>query len=236
MFHVLPTFFSCKFCWCCSEAVVTEHKMSTVGLGDGISLSSQSSGYQSAWLGVPGQVSMADIVKKGRPQNKASAMPNPPHQSVNNRHLVVPPLAASHPNLHSPQDHASKVSDVTYEPDVTTNQHVPPSDEWPPIENPSAASVTSVLEAPADSGLYANASNLPLDRTNQHIKSQLEEAPAVDDGPLETLNANHVGSPSISSRNIQEDDSGGSSLFDNNLYKDMNSYQPQRHAFEHDEG
>ncbi|KAK6264520.1 hypothetical protein SCA6_019954 [Theobroma cacao] len=218
-----------------SEAVVTEHKMSTVGLGDGISLSSQSSGYQSAWLGVPGQVSMADIVKKGRPQNKASAMPNPPHQSVNNRHLVVPPLAASHPNLHSPQDHASKVSDVTYEPDVTTNQHVPPSDEWPPIENPSAASVTSVLEAPADSGLYANASNLPLDRTNQHIKSQLEEASAVDDGPLETLNANHVGSPSISSRNIQEDDSGGSSLFDNNLYKDMNSYQPQRHAFEHDE-
>ncbi|KAK6284039.1 hypothetical protein POUND7_002991 [Theobroma cacao] len=218
-----------------SEAVVTEHKMSTVGLGDGISLSSQSSGYQSAWLGVPGQVSMADIVKKGRPQNKASAMPNPPHQSVNNRHLVVPPLAASHPNLHSPQDHASKVSDVTYEPDVTTNQHVPPSDEWPPIENPSAASVTSVLEAPADAGLYANASNLPLDRTNQHIKSQLEEAPAVDDGPLETLNANHVGSPSISSRNIQEDDSGGSSLFDNNLYKDMNSYQPQRHAFEHDE-
>ncbi|XWS15928.1 hypothetical protein CRYUN_Cryun34aG0043800 [Craigia yunnanensis] len=217
-----------------SEVVVTECKMSTVGLGDGISSSSQPSGYHSAWLGVPGQVSMADIVKMGRPQNKASVIPNPAHQRVNNRHLVIPPSAALNPNLHSPQDHASKVSDVTYEHDVTINQHVSPSDEWPLIENPSAASVTSVLEASAESGLYANASNLPLGRTNQHIKSHLEEAQAVDDGPVETLNGNHVRSP-ISSRNIQEDDSGGSSLYDNNLYKDMNSYQPQRHAFDHDE-
>ncbi|XVF27381.1 hypothetical protein REPUB_Repub14bG0102700 [Reevesia pubescens] len=212
---------------------VTERKTSTVGLADGISSSPQPSGYQSAWLGVPGQLSMADIVKMGRPQNKASAMQNLPHQ--NNRHLAVPPTEALHPNSHSHQDHASKVSDVTYELDVTTNQHV--CDEWPLIENPSAASVTSVLEASAESGLYANASNLPLDRTNQHIKSQLDEAQAVDDVPVETLNGNHVRSPSpsISSGNIQEDDSGGSSLYDNNLYKDMNSYQPQRHAFEHDE-
>ncbi|XWS19791.1 hypothetical protein CRYUN_Cryun31cG0046700 [Craigia yunnanensis] len=216
-----------------SEVVVTEHKMSTVGLGDGISSSSQPSGYHSAWLGVPGQVSMADIVKMGRPQNKASVIPNPPHQRVNNRHLVIPPSAVLNPNLHSPLDHASKVSDVTYEPDVITNEHVSPSDEWPPIENPSAASVASVLKASVESGLYANASNLPLDRTNQHIKSQLEEAQAVDGGP-ETLDGNHVRSP-ILCRNIQEDDSGGSSLYDNNLYKEMNSYQPQRHAFEHDE-
>ncbi|OMO82880.1 UBA-like protein [Corchorus olitorius] len=199
-----------------SEATVTDHKLSTVGMGEGISSSSQPSGYQSAWLGVPGQVSMADIVKMGRPQSKVSTVPNPPHQSVNSRHR------------------ATKVSDVSYEPDVTTNQQVPPTDEWPPIE-PSAGSVTSVLEAPADTGLYANAANLPLERTNQHNKSQLEEAQAVDNGPVETLNANHVGSPSISSRNVHEDDSGNSSLFDNNVYKDMNSYQPQMHAFEHDE-
>ncbi|XP_022715633.1 uncharacterized protein LOC111274899 isoform X2 [Durio zibethinus] len=204
-----------------SEVVVTEHKMSAVGLGDGISSTSQPSGYQSAWLGVPGQVSMADIVKMGRPQNKASAMPNRPHQSSNNRHLVVPPLSVLHHNL---QDHTSKVSDVTYEPDVTTNQHVSPSGEWPLIENPSAASVTSVFEAVMESGFYGNVSNLPLDRSCQHIKSELEEAQAVDDGPVETINGN-----------LQEDDSGGSSLYDNNLYKDMNSYQPQRQAFEHDE-
>ncbi|KAK8992482.1 hypothetical protein V6N11_048561 [Hibiscus sabdariffa] len=208
--------------------VVSEHKMSTVGLGAGVSSSSQPTGYQSAWVGVPGQVSMADIVKMGRPQNKASAVPN----STNNRRHAVPPLAALQSNL---QDHVSKVSDATYELDVNKTQQDSPRDEWPPIENPSAASVTSVVEAPAESGLYANASNLPLGRSNQHLKSQLEEAQAVDDGPLETVNSDHVGSPSISSRNIQDDNSSGSSLNDNDLYKDMNSYQPQGHAFENDE-
>ncbi|XVF40215.1 hypothetical protein PTKIN_Ptkin01aG0093700 [Pterospermum kingtungense] len=220
-----------------SEVVAIEHKVSTLSLGDGVSsssLPSQPSGYQSAWLGVPGQVSMADIVKMGRPQNKASAMPNPPHQSVNNRHLAVPPSAALHPNLPSPQDDASKVSGVTYEAHVTSNQQVSPSDEWPPIENPSAVSMTSILEAPTESGMYATASNLPLDRSNQHIKSQLEEAQAVDGGPVETVNGNHVQSPT-SSRNTQVDDSGDASLYDNNLYKDIDSYQSQRLAFEHDE-
>ncbi|KAE8722969.1 hypothetical protein F3Y22_tig00013285pilonHSYRG00129 [Hibiscus syriacus] len=181
-----------------SEVVVSEYKMSTVGLGDVISSSSQPTGYQSAWVRVPGQVSMSDIVKMGRPQNKASAMPNSSQQSTNNRHHAVPHSAALHSNL---QDHVSKVLDVTYEPHVNKNQHDSPRDEWPPIENPSAASVTSV---------------------------------AVDDGPLETVNSDHVKSPSISSRNIQEDNSRGSSLYDNDLYKDMNSYQPQGHAFEND--
>ncbi|GMI93530.1 hypothetical protein like AT1G29370 [Hibiscus trionum] len=208
-----------------SEVVVSEHKMSTAGLGDGILPSSQPTGFQSAWVGVPGQVSMADIVKMGRPQNKVSALPNPSQQSTNNRHHAVPPSAALHSNL---QDHVSKVSDVTYEPDISKNQHVSPRDEWPPIENPSAASVTTVLEAP-------DASNLPLDRSNQHVKSQLEDAQAVDDGPLETVSSDHVRSPSISSRNIQEDNSRGSSLYDTDLYKDMNSYEPQGHGFENDE-
>ncbi|GMI77726.1 hypothetical protein like AT1G29350 [Hibiscus trionum] len=211
--------------------VVSEHKMATVGLGDGVSSSSQPTGYQSAWVGVPGQVSMADIVKMGRPQNKASAVPNNSKQSTNNRRHAVPPTAALHSNV---QGHVSNVSDATYEPDVKKNQHDSPRDEWPPIENPSAASVTSVIEAPAESGFYANASDLPLG-SNQHLKLQLEEAQAVDDGPLETVNSDHVTSPSISSRNVQEDNSRGSSLYDNDVYKDMNSYQPQGHAFENDE-
>ncbi|PPD84081.1 hypothetical protein GOBAR_DD18999 [Gossypium barbadense] len=218
-----------------SEAGIAGHKTTTAGLVDGISSSSQPCGYQSAWLGAPGQVSMADIVKMGRPQNKASVIPNPPHQSVNNRHLAVPHSAEVHPNLRSPHGHASKVSDVTYEPDITTNQRSSPSDEWPPIDNSSAVNVNPILEAPAESGLYAEASNLPVDRNNQLMKAELEEAQAVDDGPVETVDGNHVESPSISPRNIQEDDSGGSSLYDNNLHKDANSYQPQRHAFEHDE-
>ncbi|GLU22744.1 hypothetical protein SLE2022_387950 [Rubroshorea leprosula] len=208
-----------------SESVVAENKMPTVSLGDGISSSSQpSSGYQSAWLGVPGQISMADIVKMGRPQNKVRTMPNPSHQSVNE---------------HWNRNHASEVPEMNNRTEVITSQDISPEDEWPPIENPSAASVSSILDAPADSELYANASNLPLDRTNQHMNSQIE-AEAVEDGSVETHNTNYVGPPT-SSRNIQDDNSGGSSLFDNDLYNDVNSYndvksyQPQKHAFEHNE-
>ncbi|KAK1556480.1 hypothetical protein Q3G72_005643 [Acer saccharum] len=210
------------------DSVATENKMLTVGSGDGISSSSQpSSGFQSAWMGVPGQVSMADIVKMGRPQNKASAMQNSAHQSVNNRHVVAPPVA-SHHDLNSSYDHASKVSEINTEPEVATD----PNDEWPSIEQPSTGS--SVLDAPQHSELYANPSNLSVDITDQHIQSQLDEEQVEEDGSDETPGANHVASVSVSSRNIQEDNSGASSLFDNNLYNNMGSYQPQRH-FEHDE-
>ncbi|PWS22970.1 hypothetical protein DKP78_15610 [Enterococcus faecium] len=34
-----------------------------------------SSGFQNSWCGVPGQMSMADIVKMGRPQVRSSSKP-----------------------------------------------------------------------------------------------------------------------------------------------------------------
>lgn len=216
----------------------TENKTLEVVSGDGISSSSQpSSGFQSSWLGVPGQVSMADIVKMGRPHNKA-----PPHKNVNNHHVLAPPAAVSHQELHSSQGH-SKVSEFNSEPEVATSQHVSPNDEWPSIEHPPAMS--SVLEGsahsdlytkPAHSELYANPSNLSVDRTDQQIEAQLDEVEEEEDGPHEIPKTNHVGSAPVSSRNMQEDNSGESSLFESNLYNTMSSYQPHRHAFEHDEG
>ncbi|KAJ6751689.1 hypothetical protein OIU85_002146 [Salix viminalis] len=146
-----------------SDSVATENKMSTVGAGDGVSSSSQPSpGYQSAWMGVPGQVSMADIVKMGRPQNKASTMPS--HQSVNHHHATAPPLAASHQDFLSSENHASK---------------------------PTAASASSVREVPADSELYGDLSNLPLDRGSQHIKSQFDDVQSSEDAHVESFDANH---------------------------------------------
>ncbi|XP_031284503.1 GBF-interacting protein 1-like [Pistacia vera] len=209
-----------------SESVASENKVSTVVSGDEISSTTQpSSGFQSAWLGVPGQISMADIVKMGRPQSKA-----PPLHNVNNRHVVAPPSAASHHDMHSSQDHAT---DINTDPGVAMSLHAPPNDEWPSIEQ--LPNVSSVLEAPAPSELYTNQSNMSLDRTDQQIKSQLDEDQEEEDDTDETPSANHVGSASVSSRNIPEDNSGGSSLFDNNLYNNMSSYQSHRHAFEHDE-
>lgn len=214
-----------------SDSVTTENKMST-GMGDGISAPSQpSSGYQ-PWVGVPGQVSLADIVKMGRPHGKATTTPNPSHHSFNNHHVSAPPSAASHYDLHSSQDHTSNASQIYPEPGVVASQQVP-NDEWPLIEQPMAAGMSPVIEEPVDSDLYADSSNLPFDRTNKDIKSHYDEVQVSEDGDVENLNADHVGPASASSRN--EDTSGGASLFDNDMYENMSPYQPHRHAFEHQE-
>ncbi|OAY29101.1 uncharacterized protein LOC110601137 isoform X2 [Manihot esculenta] len=213
-----------------SDSVATENKMSTVGVDDGVSLPLQPPGFQSPWLGVPGQVSMADIVKMGRPHNRASAMP--PHHCVNHHHASAPPLAAS--NNDFPENHAANMSEINSEPELSASQHVHPDDEWPSIQEPSASTMPSILEAPEDSEVYADQSNFPLDRVNQHMKSELDDVQPAEDGHVETLNGDHVGPASVSSRNIQEDGSVGSSIFDNNLYGNVSSYQPPRHAFEHE--
>ncbi|TQD81184.1 hypothetical protein C1H46_033213 [Malus baccata] len=202
-----------------SDSVGSENKMPTLSTDDGISSFSQpSSGYQSAWGGVPGQVSMADIVKMGRPQAKATTMPNP-HNHSGNHHDGVPPAASLHQNLHSPQDHVPKLS-ATH-------------DEWPLIDPPSV-SMSSVLGAPSNSELYTDSSNVPIDRTNQHIRSQIDEVEVEEDDSVEAF-PSHNEPTSVSGRHLQEDNSGGASNFDNSLYEDINSYQPQRHAFEENE-
>ncbi|KAF3449862.1 hypothetical protein FNV43_RR05941 [Rhamnella rubrinervis] len=180
-----------------SDSVATENKMSTVGTGgtgDGILSSSQpSSGFQSAWLGVPGQVSMADIVKMGRPQSKASTMTNSSMHSVNHQSVPAPPSGALHHNLHLSQDHGSKVSEMHSDIGVSSQD-----DEWPSIEQPPAASLSSVVEAPVDSGIYVDSSNLSLDRTNQRLKSQLDEVQVAEDGPAETLDQSYIAPASVS--------------------------------------
>ncbi|XP_011045309.1 PREDICTED: uncharacterized protein LOC105140253 isoform X2 [Populus euphratica] len=216
-----------------SDSVAKENKMSAIGAGDGVSSSAQPSPvYQSAWMGVPGQVSMADIVKMGRPQNKASIIL--PHQSVNHHHAAAPPLAASHNDFHSSENYASKVVEITAEPEMATSQHNHSNDEWPSIEQPTAASTSSVRDVPADSELHEDLSNLPLDRGGQHVKPQLDDQTA-EDAHVESFDGNHVGPASVSTRNTQENGSGGSSLFDNDVYENINSYQSDSHAFENNE-
>ncbi|XP_059669194.1 uncharacterized protein LOC132314326 isoform X2 [Cornus florida] len=214
-----------------SDSITTESKGSTTVTVDGISSSSQpSSGYQSSWLGVPGQVSMADIVKMGRPHVKTSNTSYPSHHYVNHNHVQ-----ASHPDLHSSEDHASKVSERNFEPVVGAGQHVSPNDEWPLVEQPPATIFPSVVEPLADSELHANQSNMPFERSNWHLQSQTDKVPAPEDVAVENFSANHVGSASVSGRKMQEDNIGGASHFDNDLYKKTDSYQPHGHTFEHQE-
>ncbi|KAK8991032.1 hypothetical protein V6N11_062057 [Hibiscus sabdariffa] len=108
-----------------SLSSASEHKMSTIGLGDGFSSSS-------AWVGVPGQVSMDDIMKMGRPQNKAFAVPN---QIFLNKALVISTMQFLLQQQYIPiyRTMFSRCRMIrTYEPDVSKNQNVSPRDECPP--------------------------------------------------------------------------------------------------------
>ncbi|KAG4381326.1 hypothetical protein GLYMA_15G126000v4 [Glycine max] len=198
-----------------SDSVVTE-KTYAFGIGDGPSSSSQRAGLQSAWTGNTGQVSMADIVKMGRPQARPS-MHNSSIQSCNHQNVFMPP-AASDNNLHSLQGYASKVSETNTNQGHVISDNVPQNDEWPCIENQHDVIVYADVDAHANSEYYANSSSFA--EADWQQKTHLDEHVA-EDGSVE--NADNVESASISAKteddvssvaanieqlNIQRDDQG----------------------------
>ncbi|ESW31528.1 hypothetical protein PHAVU_002G245500 [Phaseolus vulgaris] len=195
----------------------------SVGVCDGLS-SSQHGGLQSAWGASPGQVSMADIVRMGRPQTKAS-VPNSSLHSGNHQHVFAPPATSQH-NLHSLQGHASKVSETNNDQGFDFNSNVEQNDEWPSIEHRSAVCVSSVVDDHPTSEYHTNSSNSA--EANQQLKSHVNELVAEDD-PVE--NPDNAGSV----KSTSEENPESTSAFDGSLYNDMNPYQPHRHPFENNE-
>ena len=217
-----------------SNNAATENKLAGLGVGDGAISSSQSTfGYQSTWGG-QGQVSMADIVKMGKPQGKSSSVQNTSLQGASSLNSIPFQSTPSHQNFHSAQHQASTVSEVHSGPGIVSQQ-ASLNDEWPSIESPQPVSISSTIESPAVLELHSNPANLSLDAASQHIHQ--DKVQVVESGSVDTVDANHAAhASSILGRNIQEDNSGGTSVSDNNLYEDMSSYLPHRHAIEHDEG
>ncbi|XP_020216055.1 uncharacterized protein LOC109799820 isoform X2 [Cajanus cajan] len=199
----------------------------SVRVCDGLS-SSQQGGLQSAWGVSPGQVSMADIVRMGRPQAKAS-MPNSSLHSGNHQNVYAPPAASQH-NLHSLQGYASKVSETNNDQGFAINSNVEQNDEWPSIEHQPTVCVSSVVDDHPTSEYHTNSSN--SGEANQQLQTHVNEFVAEDD-PVE--NSDNVGSASISAKSISEENPESTSVFDGSLYKDINSYQPHRHPFENSE-
>lgn len=175
-----------------------------------------SSGYQPSWSGVPGQVSMADIVKMGRPHGKASSTTNNSHYGVNEPHSN-----GSRSNLRSSEDYLS-------EPGVGNGQHVSPTEEWPLVEQPPTASVPPVLGAPVASQLHADVTYFSSNIIDQRPEPDRDEFEEVEDGDFENTSA--------ISRKIEEDNSGGASLFNRDIYDNIGSYQPLTSGFERQEG
>ncbi|KAG4999997.1 hypothetical protein GLYMA_08G122700v4 [Glycine max] len=195
----------------------------SVRVCDGLS-SSQHGGLQSPWAANPGQVSMADIVRMGRPQAKAS-MPNSSlHSGSHQNDFALP--SASQNNLHSVQVHASKLSETNNDHGFAIDSNVEQTDEWPSIEHQPAVSVSLVVDGHPTSEYHTNSSN--SGEANQQLKTHVNEFVAEDD-PVE--NPDIVGS----AKSISEENPESTSVFDGSLYKDINSYQPHRHPFENNE-
>ncbi|CAA0827553.1 Kinase-related protein of unknown function (DUF1296 [Striga hermonthica] len=174
---------------------------------------------QPAWVGTPGQVSMADIVRMGRPNKKGSNAPTELH------HNIQDPFVNE--SLH--KDHASKVNQA----EVPSVQHVATSDDWSSIEKPAAPSVIPFSEHPVDTELHPEASIVSYDNANYEAEEVQEEE---DDDNFESSGGNDDGSVSISRRRmIPEDVSRGASQFDNELYKNMGTYESEAHDFERHE-
>ncbi|CAH2034306.1 unnamed protein product, partial [Thlaspi arvense] len=160
-----------------SDSIVTERKLPSVAPGDGISSSQTSSGHQTAWFGAPGQMSMADIVKMGRPQNKTTNS----QQNVNIR------------------------SEINLENEVNADHQVPVRDEWPSIEKPAASGPSSVSVAPAELQVCNGPAGFQSDREDQHLRDRLENIHLAENAPSDSLGVDHVHPDLVSGRNVQED-------------------------------
>lgn len=169
------------------------------------------SGYQSAWMGAPGQLSMADIVKMGRPHNKDNTC---------NHNVQVSSISVSDRNVGFLEDHVA----IAPESEISSVHHMPTNDEWPTDEKPTAKLI-------AVSG-YAMQSEQNMEPSGVRSDSfsddsEEEEGQDTEDERFETFGTNDLGSDSISGRKIPMDNSGGVSLFENDLYKNMGSHRHQ---------
>jgi len=185
---------------------VATEKTYALSISDGPSSSSQRSGLQSAWSGTVGQVSMADIVKMGRPQPRPSVH-HSSIQSGNNQNILLPP-ATSDNNLHSLQGYASKVSETNTNQGHALSDNVPQNDEWPCIENQHDVRGYEDVDAHANSEYYANSSGFA--ETDWQQKTPLDEYEA-EDGSIENADNNEYAS--ISAKSTSEDNTGGTSIF-----------------------
>ncbi|XP_059288885.1 altered inheritance of mitochondria protein 3-like [Lycium ferocissimum] len=205
-----------------SDSTGNESKRLAPAAVDGYSAASQpSSGYQPTWGGVPGQVSMADIVKMGRPQSKVPSVANKSHHTVGEVHQEQRDYSSANdewPSIEQPSAASQPAVSVSWpsieQPPAASQPAV--SVSWPSIEQPSAASQPAVSVSVS----HPELSNMSFDRIDH--QTQMDEAQEADD----SVSNEDIGS--LSSRKLQEDNADSASLYDNDLY----GYQHQNHTFD----
>ena len=205
---------------------------------DGLCGASQSSsGFQQNWCGVPGQMSMADIVKMGRPQgrssskstataDKAFAGQNPSlsnetnHNTKQSASTVAPTtFDQGFPALPDPipqvinSNHASADSHQTHE-NVWFPQDGPPSQNQFTAREPSGGPLSFVASL--------ESSVLVADPVNLHEKSHTEDNTSI---------VKQTAIPSERHLEVLHDQV----RFGDELLQNSSTYQSQMHSFA-DEG
>ncbi|KAG2332718.1 hypothetical protein Bca4012_017667 [Brassica carinata] len=188
-----------------SDSVAVDSKTPTVSSGGWMSSSQPVSAQQPAWFGAAGQMSMADIVKMGRPHNKTTNS----HNNVDMR------------------------SEINHEHEIAANQHVPVKDQWPSIEKPMVSNA-SVSVAPTESEICSAPADFQSSREDRELKGHLEDTQLAENGPFGNLGRDQVQADTVPGGVVPEDESGVSSEFNDNLYRHETQDHPVEHQKDED--
>lgn len=204
-------------------------------------------GLQPAWPGVSkGHISMADIVRRGRPENRGSEMSteipympqlavstNSSHSCIKSLEASSPPESMMHQGIYS--FHPSNLSEMIHESDMTANQR-DVDNEWPEIENLTSASGSSALFTSADPNteVYDNPSCLNGDMAKLSTNSQSNKVQVSErDIDIQNLNSSN-GSSSASTGQIFANGAGEAS--DDDLLPEKSTHDSLWHKSKTQEG
>ncbi|XP_020252036.1 uncharacterized protein LOC109829262 isoform X2 [Asparagus officinalis] len=213
------------------------------GLSGHIS-SQPSSTVQHQWLGVPGQLSMADIVKMGRAQRKPSNTSavetelcnSLSHKAVASNSqgnvITVTPYEANQ-DKHSSQDNVFQVSEVGHEPSTLIGQHES-LEEWTLVDHSADEGSAVLVDVSAGSSVYHEpsvSSSSRIDEVDSHLN------PHVDDIQKsgQVSGRNLTTGSTTSDAQLRVDSSDESSCSDDASFRNDSSYQQQEAEFVQDE-
>ncbi|KAJ6838373.1 uncharacterized protein M6B38_321260 [Iris pallida] len=229
------------------EVVPTESTAWATGRTGGLFLPSQPSPDQHNWSRAPDQMSMADIVKKGRPQGKVSgpltvasdAFPLSQDSVMTNVSQHKCSQAMISPSELDPEFHTSHgpvAQDEEIKHELGTG-HDSSDDDWLLVDKMPAESGLDYQHTTSASSIYADpltSSTVLVPEVNSHLGSyvidnQVIEGHVNGDGlPSESIRAS-----SLSDRVLEVDKFRHNSHLEDNMLNGINSYRSQVHAFEH---
>ncbi|XP_022740662.1 uncharacterized protein LOC111292507 isoform X2 [Durio zibethinus] len=224
-----------------SNSFNADNRRQSIGTRDMIDSSLQPSpGSQSTWVGATLEhVTMADIVRMGRPHSKGSQMlcetsftaqdAVPPNSAI---YQMKPSLANSPSELGTHLDLHSSDLNMTSESGKKFSQH-DLDDEWPVNEPITGSSDIGAKMYSNPSYSHSNRANLS---SNCWADNILVSESNVAGENLSSESSDHVSSAQASNKKILMNHSGGTFEHDDDLCKDTGSCDSYRQIYNHQGG